>query len=72
MSDSWKDSRRRGYEKRPTIKPPKLGFRCGRTRKVKFSSHEAAAARGAEIMTQNFRVYSCQHCGGFHLTTQVI
>jgi hypothetical protein len=51
--------------------------RCGPTRKVRFASHEAAFSRAGEILDRNnprtagFRAYQCNHCLGWHLTSQL-
>ncbi len=55
-------------------------MKCGPTKKRMFKSHEAAVARGVEILSkgegparhwQGFRAYKCIYCGGWHLTKQI-
>lgn len=51
----------------------KLGFKCGVTGKRRFKSHAHALDR-AQVLLQkpnspsHWRTYSCEFCGGWHLT----
>ena len=60
----------RCYDDRPTT------FRCGKTRKTGYKSHDAAMLAACHVMeqpdcrVQSFRAYLCQWCGLWHLTSQ--
>ena len=52
------------------------GRRCGMTGKRRFKSHGAAFNRGLQIAdtpacnAEILRVYQCEFCGGWHLTSK--
>ena len=57
---------------------PHLGRRCGPTGKIRFKSHAGAFNRAMEIAStpacnaEILRVYQCQFCGGFHLSSKPV
>jgi hypothetical protein len=54
-------------------------MRCGPTKKVMFKTRRGAEIRAQEIIEEEsnrkyhanaFRIYQCEYCGKYHLTTK--